>query len=166
MELKLKPFSPLDGRDEWELLQRIGPGENGFMNDGYNVSLEDFPSYLLKQVGNANAIDLKPHLVPQSCYWLMKDSLPVGYGKIRHRLNSALLEHGGHIGYSIDPLCRGRGYGKMLLGLLLERARYKGIENVLITCGSENYASQKVIESNSGILSKKDEESHWYWINL
>lgn len=166
MNLQIKPFSPLDGKAEWNLLQKIGPGENGFMNDGYEVKYEEFSSYLLKQICNANSIDLKPHLVPQSSYWLMKGEVPIGYGKIRHRLNSALLENGGHIGYCIEPLHRNKGYGKILLGLLLEKAKLKGIDNVLITCNSQNISSQKVITSNSGILSKRDEKNHWYWINI
>lgn len=166
MNLTLKPFSPLDGKAEWDLLQRIGPGENGFTNDGFEIPFEDFNSYLLKQIGNANSIDLKPNRVPQSLYWLLKGEKPIGFGKIRHRLNPALLEYGGHIAYCIDPRYRNKGYGRQLLTMLLEKAGYKGIDNVLITCDSTNIASQKVIVSNSGQLYKKDEKCHWYWINL
>jgi predicted acetyltransferase len=166
MNLYLKPFSPLDGKKEWELIQKIGVGENGFSNDGYDVPLEQFDEYILKNIEMANSINLKSHLVPQSAFWLMDGDIPIGYGKIRHRLNEALLRKGGHIGYCIAPEFRGKGYGKKLLTLLLEKARLKGIDSVLITCSSGNVASQRVILGNGGVLHKKDEEDHWYWINL
>ncbi|MBB6482278.1 GNAT family N-acetyltransferase [Spirochaeta isovalerica] len=166
MSLKLKPFSPLDGKKEWELIQKIGEGENGFMNDGFGIPFESFDGYILKNVEMSNGINLKSHLVPQTSYWLTDGETLMGYGKIRHYLNEALLKKGGHIGYCVAPEFRGEGYGKELLKLLLERARYKGIDSALITCSSGNISSQRVIQANGGILQKADENDHWYWVHL
>lgn len=166
MNLTLKPFSPLDDKVEWEVLQVIGEGENGFINDGYGLTFDQFEGYILKHLKMSNNVDLPAHLVPQTAYWLMKDEKPVGYGKVRHYLNDNLLKRGGHIGYCIAPEYRGKGYGMKLLSLLLEKAKFLGTDSVLITCNDTKIASQKVITGNVGMLWKTDDENHWSWIYM
>jgi len=70
--------------------------------------------------------------------------------RLRHYLNPALEQEGGHIGYTIRPSSRGRGMGKELLRLGLLEARAMGIGCVLVTCDDDNPASIGVIEANGG----------------
>ena len=82
-------------------------------------------------------------------FWLIIDGRPVGVGKLRHYLNDSLMTVGGHIGYSIRPTERGKGYGNLILKELLKKAREKGIADVLVTCREDNIRSRKVIETTA-----------------
>ena len=55
-----------------------------------------------------------------------------------------LFNFGGHIGYSITPSERGKGYGKLQLKMGLEIAKSLGIKNCLITADVENIVSNKL----------------------
>jgi predicted acetyltransferase len=58
----------------------------------------------------------------------------------------------GHIGYSVVPWKRGRGYATRALELLLPDIKREGLEFVEITTDVDNSASQRVIEANGGVL--------------
>lgn len=56
----------------------------------------------------------------------------------------------GHIGYSVVPWKRRRGYATRALGLMLAHARAEGLPHVVITTDLANAASRRVIEANGG----------------
>ena len=58
----------------------------------------------------------------------------------------------GHIGYSVVPWKRRRGYATRALELLLPDIRREGLEFVEITTDVDNSASRRVIEANGGVL--------------
>ncbi len=58
----------------------------------------------------------------------------------------------GHIGYSVVPWKRQRGYATRALGLLLRLARAEGLDFVDITTDPGNGPSQKVILANGGVF--------------
>lgn len=58
----------------------------------------------------------------------------------------------GHIGYSVVPWKRGRGYATEALRLLLPEARAEGLTYVELTVEPDNVASRRVIEANGGVL--------------
>jgi predicted acetyltransferase len=86
-------------------------------------------------------------------------------------LNDNLLKYGGHIGYSIRPTERKRGYGSVMLKLALEEYKSMGVDKVLVTCKKENLGSSKVIFNNGWTFQDEIlvEESGCtflrYWIN-
>ena len=88
----------------------------------------------------------------------------VGFLNLRLRLNDYLLNQGGHIGYSVRPSARGKGYAKDMLQQGLELARTKNIEQVLVTCSENNPASRAVIVANGGQLEDVREGIERYWI--
>lgn len=94
----------------------------------------------------------------------------VGIINIRKELNDYLLNYGGHIGYSIHPSERRKGYATKMLGLALEEYRKLNLQKVLLTCGKENIASAKTILNNGGVLENEVVEGEGitqrYWINL
>lgn len=164
MLVELREISAVDGSEVFDMLCEIGPGENGFMNSAYGISLDEFPGFLEKNVQYAKGINLPPGYVPQTIYWLYADSKPVGVGKLRHYLNNSLREHGGHIGYCIRPAERGKGYGTIILQELLKKAREKNIAEALITCSESNIPSRRVIENNNGKLDCIINSECRYWV--
>ncbi len=58
----------------------------------------------------------------------------------------------GHIGYTVVPWQRNRGYATQALGLLLPDARAEGLRSVELTAEPDNIASRRVIEANGGTL--------------
>jgi predicted acetyltransferase len=56
----------------------------------------------------------------------------------------------GHIGFSVVPWKRRRGYATRALGLLLDDARAEGLRYVELTTKLDNVASQLVITANGG----------------
>ena len=77
----------------------------------------------------------------------------VGRGSIRHELNDFLFRVGGHIGYTVVPEFRRRGYATQILRQLLTIARERfGLARVLVTCDDDNIGSIRTIEKNGGVL--------------
>ena len=58
----------------------------------------------------------------------------------------------GHIGYSVVPWKRGRGYATRALELLLPEARKEGLTYVELTTDADNLPSRRVIEANGGTV--------------
>ena len=108
----------------------------------------------------------------QYIYVREQDQKVVGVLQIRHYLNELLATWGGHIGYSVAPSERRRGYATEMLALALQKCKELGISRVLITCFPENEGSRRTILKNGGVyestiyideLNKKVER---YWIDL
>ena len=61
----------------------------------------------------------------------------------------------GHVGYSVVPWKRQRGYATRALQLLLPHARAEGLAHIELTTDVDNLASQRVIEANGGTLIER-----------
>jgi predicted acetyltransferase len=122
------------------------------------------------ELDEKNMIDPE-HRVPATTFILIDENQEI-YGSInlRYFLNEDLLKYNGHIGYGIKPNKRKQGYGKLMLSLVLEKAREHHLTKVLITCNDENIASYKTIEACGGVLENKvyktDGYIRRYWITL
>lgn len=98
------------------------------------------------------------------------DNKVVGIVDVRHSLSDYLSKYGGHIGYTVLPEERRKGYGKQILQLALQFCRAIGIENVLLICADHNQASYKTIERCGAVLENKifdPSDNVWerrYWI--
>ena len=90
----------------------------------------------------------------------------VGFLNLRLCLNDYLLEEGGHIGYSIRPSERGKGYAKEALRQGLQIAKEKNIHRALVTCSAENPASRAVILANGGQFEDVRNGTERYWIEV
>lgn len=91
--------------------------------------------------------------VPARTYFLVResDSRIVGMINIRLALNERLSHYGGHIGYSIRPTERGKGYNNINLYLGLKVCRKYGIERIFMDADLENPASWKTMEAFGGV---------------
>lgn len=61
----------------------------------------------------------------------------------------------GHIGFSVVPWRRRRGYATRALALMLREAAGQGLRHVELTTDPTNTASQRVIAANAGILVER-----------
>ncbi|OWA35277.1 hypothetical protein B9G55_11490 [Saccharibacillus sp. O16] len=162
--IRLKRLREEESEEIRNMIQEIGPGENGFVNGLYVESEEAYQQKLAENAQIARGEQLLEGRVRQQIYWLYDGNRPVGYGKLRYWLTDALRLHGGHIGYTIRPSERGKGYGHVMLRELVEEAAAAGIREVMLTCNADNLASRRVIEHSGGQLEKLDEDSCTYWI--
>lgn len=71
--------------------------------------------------------------------------------QVRYYLNDYLEKYAGHIGYSIRPSERRKGYAKQMLKMALSFCREIEIKKVLITCKVGNIGSEKTILANGGV---------------
>lgn len=127
----------------------------------------DWPAYVEQCAEEARGIVRDPARVPQTVLLLARVSPSaspgdetrqarvLGVAKLRHMLTPTLEDIGGHIGYSIRPSERGKGYGTLILALTLERARELGLSRVLLTCDTDNTRSARVIMRNGGVLTSE-----------
>lgn len=92
----------------------------------------------------------------------------IGSMQLRHSLTPELEKHGGHIGYSVRPTERGKGYGAQQLRLILDVACHMNIPRVMISCNKDNVASSKTALSCGGVLTSESvyegKEQLVYWI--
>ena len=165
MKIEIRNLSLNDGHDVYDMLQEIPYEENGFLNAMHHATFEEFKNWLLKSDNESKGIGLEDWRVPQSIFWLYVDGMPVGFGKVRHRLTEKLLIDGGNVGYGIRPSERGKGYGTIQLKLLLEQAKEIGIERVLLTINNDNINSIKLALINGGKVENQDETICRIWID-
>ena len=146
-----------------EFEQAQSPHDGGFWNTE-NFSYEEWlDSNQDKEMG----INLPENRVPSIQFVLFDDvGRALGFLNLRLRLNEGLLNYAGHIGYSIRPSERGKGYAKEALRQGLQVAKEKNIKKVLVTCSTENPASRVVIVTNGGLFEDVRNGVERYWIDL
>lgn len=112
----------------------------------------DFNAMLEKIEDFANGRNLPEGYVPSTTLWLIEQDEIIGVTNLRHYLNQQIEHCGGHIGLSIKPSFRGKGYGNVLMKLSINALQQMGLSKLHIHCYQANQASAKAIESNGGQL--------------
>ena len=169
-KIRLEKIS-LKHKNEIERIKK----EYDSLKEDYNGAffIKEYDDYrtLIHNLNNySKGIMDNPNYVPYTCYVALdEDNKIVGVGSLRHELNDYLLKFGGHIGYSVVPSQRKKGYGTQILKLLLQKAKRKKINKVLITCSNDNLGSIGIIKNNGGILENEitqdDIVTCRYWID-
>ena len=148
----------LDMMTEFEKAQ--SPHDGGFWDRDTFVYEDWLENNLQTELG----LNLPDGWVPSIQLVAFEGELAVGFLNLRLRLNDYLLHQGGHIGYSVRPSQRGKGYAKAMLKEALTLAASKNIQQVLVTCHQENLASKAVIKANGGVLEDRRDGVERYWI--
>lgn len=111
-------------------------------------------------------------LATQFFYIRKADNRLVGMIQVRHYFNDYLSKYGGHIGYSIKPNERRKGYATSMLKAVLPYCKEIGLDKILISCIDSNIGSEKTILNNGGIYEstvyERKEKCHLkrFWITL
>ena len=123
---------------------------------GLHRYLDNYEEWL-KKLENDYTMIPNEERVPARTYFLVResDNRIVGMINIRTALNERLSKFGGHIGYSIRPTERGKGYNKLNLYLGLKVCDKYGIEKVFMDADLDNPASWKTMEALGGIRVKE-----------
>ena len=114
------------------------------------------------------------HLIPSTQFLFVRkrDNRLVGMIQVRHCFNDFLEKYAGHIGYSVRPSERCKGYAKKMLKMTLPFCQEIGINNVLISCIDGNIGSEKTILANGGVFESMahepngDRDLKRFWIML
>lgn len=151
----------------YKLQNTFKEDENGFCNEAYGISREDYVDYIKKCHNHSLGLDLKPGYVPDSKYILVDDENNyVGIFNLRHELNDFLRNGPGHIGYGISSNYRHKGYATKGLALCLKKAKEMGIKEVYLSAHKDNYPSIKVQLNNGAYIDHEDEKEVYTRIKL
>ena len=117
------------------------------------LDYRDFEYYC----ANLEVKDTSSGLVPDSTFFCLDEDrdIMVGAVNIRHYLNEALLQSGGHIGDGVRPSERRKGIATQMIGLALQECKKLGIHRVLMVCDKDNVGSAKSIMNNGGVLENE-----------
>jgi predicted acetyltransferase len=102
--------------------------------------------------------ELRSKCAPASTYFVFDEDrdVLVGMINIRHELTQYLIDTGsGHIGYSIRPTERRKGYATKMLHMGLHIAKEFGVKEALLGCYNDNVGSRKTILNNGGVFQKE-----------
>lgn len=77
----------------------------------------------------------------------------IGIVNFRHTLTDFYRDLG-HIGYSVRPTERRKGYTTEILKQMLPFAKEQGLRAVFLTCRKDNEASRGTILKNGGVLNR------------
>ena len=106
----------------------------------------------------------------QFLYVREEDHRIVGMLQVRHRLNERLEKYDGHIGYSVRPSERRKGYAKSMLAAALPFCWQLGLDRVMISCLEGNEGSRRAILANGGTYEntvtdpETGERIERYWV--
>ena len=170
IELKEQAINLIEEVEKFDIDEKVR--YSGFSRlqeykDNYEEWLERIDKYTKKEM-------IPEGRVPANVFFSIRksDNKLVGVIDIRHELNDYLYNYGGHIGYTILPSERRKGYAYKQLKLGLDFCKSIGLKRVLITCLDYNIGSSKTIEKIGGILEniveekQKGETLKRYWISL
>ncbi len=135
---------------------------------------DDPMEYIEKCALEENPETCPDSLVPATQFMLVRkaDNKVLGFLQVRHEFNDYLSKYGGHIGYSVRPSERRKGYAKVMLKMALPFCREIGLDKVLITCMDGNIGSEKTILANGGVFEStvhepnENKDLKRFWIEL
>ena len=117
----------------------------------------EYEQWLIHNTNNRHENTVNSGWVVATTFFAVRecDRKIIGMIDIRHNLgNEFLAQYGGHIGFSVSPGERKKGYATEMLKMGLEYAKSLNIKKVMLGCYSDNIPSVRTIEKCNGKLSE------------
>ena len=164
-----------------EYASQIAEYRQEFLDEGGSMDgcgplrrIDDPHEYLKLCKDYESEEDVPAHLVPATQFIFVRksDNRLLGMLQVRHKFNDYLEKYAGHIGYSVRPSERRKGYAKEMLKMALPFCREIGLDKVLISCIDGNIGSEKTILANGGVYESTVHEPNHnvdlkrFWITL
>jgi predicted acetyltransferase len=164
-----------------EYIQQIRDYRQEFIDDGSQMAgthslirFENPEEWIESCCLSKDVNNISKDRVPATQYIFVReeDEKIVGMLQIRHYFNYYIERYAGHIGYSVAPTERRKGYATQMLGLALQKCKELDIDKVLILCTDNNVGSRKTILNNGGVYEStvyepdKKINLERYWINI
>lgn len=149
---KLHEAAVLDYKEEY-----FSNGENDLHGSSLLTEMTSYDDWLAHLAKQADSATVSSDWVAATTFLAVRqrDQKIIGMIDIRHYLNDFLREFGGHVGFSVRPTERKKGYATAILRLGLDYCKTLGLERVMLGCYKENSASASTIIKNGGILTKE-----------
>lgn len=161
------------------LLEEIAAYRQEFIVDGSSMDgcgslarMEDPRDWIQQIKDLSDEATVPESWVRSTQFVLLRGDRLVGALQVRHRFNDFLKDFGGHIGYSVRPSERRKGYAALMLHEALPFCREIGLKKVLITCLESNEGSRRTILKNGGVYEstviepREGKPLERYWITL
>jgi predicted acetyltransferase len=104
---------------------------------------------------------------PKICYCFIRKNDNKLIGMVNIRMVQDLKDYKyGHIGYSIRPTERNKGYGKIQFYLALKELEKNNITQCQMNCENNNDISRKIIQSLGGVFEKNIENEEYYTLDV
>ena len=118
---------------------------------------DDFPAFLARLEECSRGLEVPNGFVAHKTFWLTDANDQVlGVSNLRFSLTDSLRKDGGHIGFSVRPSARRRGFATIILKETLVKAREHGIKRALVTAHRGNTGSVRAILKNGGVQDSEE----------
>ena len=143
MEMKALDFK----KEFFDKGEKFINGGNRLDNDQYSYSewLQ-----VIDESNNAGSPETK---FSHTFFIIRDDGKMIGIANIRHPLEG-FYKNTGHIGYSVRPSEREKGYATEILRQMLKYAKKQGLTDIYLVCKKDNGASRKTIVKNNAKLNR------------
>jgi predicted acetyltransferase len=148
MTLRLRPYGANDEAAAVAIHESMLSDHFHFLLDW--ESLKSWSAFLQSNDEQRQGLNPSTYRVRGVQLGAFVDGVLVGRASLRFELNEFFIERGGHVGYGVAPAHRRHGYATEILRQALIILRADGVGRVLVTCGSDNVGSARVIEQNGG----------------
>ena len=131
---------------------------NSPINGTGGLDINQYDNWLEQSLLSHSGIKIREDRVPASTYFAYnEENKLVGMCNIRHHLSDYLINSGsGHIGYSVRPTERRKGYATEILHVALKILHQDHqVDTALVGCYKDNIASKKAILKNGGVLHQE-----------
>ena len=132
--------------------------EEDLLYYSYIDAINNFDYYLRRLEELRVGENLPQDDVPVIEYWLVDMEEKEIRGMIKIRYENIPIH--GNISYDIPPKKRFLGYGTSILRLGIEKAKELGIEEIKVSCASNNEGSRKIILKNNAVFIGLAEENN------